>query len=73
MSENRSGVLPLVLAVVLFAAGVAAFTWIREPSGPSLRQGSPAPDFSLPDLSGRRHSLSGQRGKKALLIAYASW
>ena len=32
-----------------------------------------APDFSLPDLSGRRHTLSEQRGKKALLIAYASW
>jgi hypothetical protein len=32
-----------------------------------------APDFSLPDLAGRRHTLSEQRGKKALLIAYASW
>jgi hypothetical protein len=32
-----------------------------------------APEFSLPDLAGRRHTLSEQRGKKALLIAYASW
>jgi len=32
-----------------------------------------APDFSLPDLSGRLHSLSDQRGKKTLLIAWASW
>jgi hypothetical protein len=32
-----------------------------------------APDFSLPDLQGRRHSLSEHRGKKVLLIAYASW
>jgi hypothetical protein len=32
-----------------------------------------APDFSLPDLAGRRHTLSEHRGKKALLIAYASW
>jgi hypothetical protein len=32
-----------------------------------------APDFSLPDLAGRLHTLSEQRGKKALLIAYASW
>jgi hypothetical protein len=32
-----------------------------------------APDFSLPDLAGRMHTLSEQRGKKALLIAYASW
>lgn len=32
-----------------------------------------APDFSLPDLHGRLHTLSEHRGKKALLIAYASW
>lgn len=32
-----------------------------------------APDFSLPDLSGRRHSLSEYRGRKVLLVAYASW
>ena len=32
-----------------------------------------APDFTLPDLSGRMHSLSEHRGKKVLLIAYASW
>ena len=32
-----------------------------------------APDFTLPDLEGNLHSLSDQRGKKVLLIAYASW
>jgi hypothetical protein len=32
-----------------------------------------APDFALPDLHGRMHSLSEHRGKKVLLIAYASW
>ena len=32
-----------------------------------------APDFALPDLAGRIHRLSDHRGKKALLIAYASW
>jgi hypothetical protein len=32
-----------------------------------------APDFSLPDLAGRRHSLSEHRGRKVLLVAYASW
>ena len=31
-----------------------------------------APDFTLPDLAGRMHSLSEHRGKKVLLIAYAS-
>ncbi len=32
-----------------------------------------APDFTLPDLRGRLHSLRDQRGKKTLLIAWASW
>ena len=32
-----------------------------------------APDFSLPDATGRIHTLSEHRGKKVLLIAYASW
>lgn len=32
-----------------------------------------APDFTLPDLTGRLHSLGDQRGKKTLLVAWASW
>lgn len=32
-----------------------------------------APEFALPDLSGRLHTLADQRGKKTLLIAWASW
>ena len=32
-----------------------------------------APDFSLPDLDGRRHALSDFRGKRVLLAAWASW
>jgi len=32
-----------------------------------------APDFTLPDLDGRPHTLSAYRGKKILLVAWASW
>ena len=32
-----------------------------------------APDFRLPDLDGRMHSLSEHRGKKVFLFAWASW
>ena len=32
-----------------------------------------APDFTLPDLAGRPHTLSSYRGKKILLVAWASW
>lgn len=32
-----------------------------------------APDFTLPDVNGKPHSLSDFRGKKVLLITWASW
>lgn len=32
-----------------------------------------APDFSLPDVDGRTHALSDHRGKKVLLVTWASW
>jgi hypothetical protein len=32
-----------------------------------------APDFTLPDLSGRPHTLSDLRGTKVLLVTWASW
>jgi AhpC/TSA family len=32
-----------------------------------------APDFSLPDLDGRMHSLSDYRGKKVFVVSWASW
>ena len=32
-----------------------------------------APDFSLPDMAGKTHSLSDFRGKKVLLVTWASW
>jgi hypothetical protein len=39
----------------------------------SSLQSLEAPDFSLPDLEGRTHALSEQRGKKVLLATWASW
>jgi hypothetical protein len=32
-----------------------------------------APNFTLPDRNGKLHSLSDFRGKKVLLITWASW
>jgi hypothetical protein len=32
-----------------------------------------APDFTLPDMAGTLHSLSHFRGKKVLLVTWASW
>jgi hypothetical protein len=41
----------------------------RQAAVPSLD----APDFTLPDLDGRLHSLSDHRGKKVFLVSWASW
>jgi hypothetical protein len=32
-----------------------------------------APDFTLPDITGKLHSLSDYRGKKVFLATWASW
>lgn len=32
-----------------------------------------APDFELPDLHGQPHRLSDHRGRKVLLVTWASW
>ena len=32
-----------------------------------------APDFSLPDLDGKMHSLKEHRGKKVFVVSWASW
>jgi hypothetical protein len=32
-----------------------------------------APNFALPDLNGKLHSLNDFRGKKVLLVTWASW
>src|SRR5262249_23146496 len=32
-----------------------------------------APDFTLPDMAGKMHSLLALRGKKVLLVTWASW
>jgi|SRR5581483_12429247 len=32
-----------------------------------------APDFTLPDVNGKMHSLSDFKGKKVLIVTWASW
>lgn len=60
---------PLAVAV---EEGVAVLgTSARDRANPLTSM--EAPDFTLPDLEGRLHSLRDQRGKKTLLIAWASW
>ena len=60
---------PLALDVAAGAAALGATASERASRLASLE----APDFTLTDVDGRIHSLSDHRGKKILLVAYASW
>jgi len=48
----------------------AARTW-----GPGFTpwRGKPAPDFTLTDITGKKHKLSDYRGKDVLIIFWATW
>jgi hypothetical protein len=54
----------------------AASVWLFGESaavrGQALRS-LEAPDFRLPDLDANMHALSDYRGKKVLLLSWASW
>ena len=52
----------------------AAGLWALGPeAGGKALTSAVAPDFTLPDLEGREFRLSSLRGKKVLLVAWASW
>lgn len=70
MSRNRVS-LVLLFATVPFLSPLAAFA-VDEPQI-GLRQKQMYPDFSLPNVDGGFGRLSDYRGKKVLLIHFASW
>ena len=53
--------------------GAAAFVGVGASARAARLALFEAPDFTLPDLDGRLQSLGEHRGKKILLVAYASW
>ena len=55
----------LVLALALVGAGC------KKKIGPQV--GDPAPNFTLPDLAGRAHSLEEYRGRVVVLNYWATW
>ena len=60
------------LVVVDAPAGIAAIASSKEGRREAL-QAHHAPAFTLPDLDGVGHSLEEWRGKKKLLVAFATW
>ena len=69
--EVLADLLALPLAVDV-EAGAAVLGTAHSDRAAAL-ESLEAPDFALPDANGRLHRLSDYRGKKVLLIAYASW
>ena len=55
------------------AAGEAWVLGASAAARSAQLQSLEAPDFSLPDLAGKQHSIKEQRGKKVLLVSWASW
>jgi len=55
------------------AEAAAAFVGVGAPDRAARLARFEAPDFALPDLSGRVHSLAEHRGKKVFLATWASW
>ena len=51
----------------------AAFLGVSARSRAERLLSLQAPDFTLPDLEGRLHTLGEHRGRKVFLVAYASW
>ena len=53
-----------------------AKTWMLGEAADNRTQqlrSTEAPDFTLPDITGKLHSLSDYRGKKVFLATWASW
>jgi hypothetical protein len=54
----------------------AGHVWVLAASGrdrAAALASLQAPDFTLPDPAGRLHALSDYRGRKILLVTWASW
>jgi cytochrome c biogenesis protein CcmG/thiol:disulfide interchange protein DsbE len=58
------------LAILALAFGVV---WLQSSKYEPLVVGMSAPDFSLPDLQGKKQQLSDYRGKVVFLNFWATW
>ena len=60
----------LVPLVVLAFALVASSLAVAQPRATPVGVGDVAPDFTLTDQDGRRHTLSAERGKRAVVLIF---
>ncbi len=73
----RRLVLPLALLALAFAPGLRAATPLLDQDGNpagfhALALGAPAPDFNLPGIDGRNHTLAEFAGPDILMVLFTS-
>ena len=73
-ASKKGGINPIAIGLVVVAVIVAVVVvFTRQHEYIAVKQGSEAPDFSLPDLDGKMHRLSDYRGKVVFLNFWATW
>ncbi len=73
MTSPRGRVVPLLVAAALVATAAGVLAGFRGTSAPPLRVGTPAPNFSLPSLTGPDRSLVELRGRVVFVNFWATW
>jgi len=68
MINKRSGLFPVLAAIVLLVGGIFATASIN--AGVTLKEGDTAPEFTLPGSDGKQYSLSDFRDKFFVVIAF---
>lgn len=61
------------LAVVLLGGAAGAAPDFDSLGAQTYSPPKPAPEFTLPDLNGRQHTLAELRGKVVMLYFWATW
>jgi peroxiredoxin len=70
----KKSALIVTVAVVAFVSGISVRGLLSLPlSSPSQAAQTPLPEFSLPDLSGKQHSIKEWQGKVLVINFWATW
>lgn len=70
---NLTAFAALVRQPVAVDGGLSAWYFGLRSDQQQRLESLQAPDFTLPDMAGKKHSLSDYRGKKVFLVTWASW